>query len=82
MFQAVTSPVRPSIATNASGAVSSSIRMRASLWRRSRVRASVAAASRLIPASRRAISSPVTAGVPTTSSHRRSGPSWITSTTA
>ena len=41
VFQAVTSPVRPSIATNASGAVSSSSRMRDSLWRSSRVRASV-----------------------------------------
>ena len=34
------------------------------------------------PASRRAIRSPVTAGVPTASGQRSSGPSWITSTTA
>ena len=57
--------------------------MRASLWRRSRVRASVAAASRLIAGEQAGHQQPGHGG---RADHEQpsqpGGPSWITSTTA
>ena len=75
--------VRRRSTTNASGAVSSRRRMRASLWRSSRVRASAAAASRPDPREQAGDQQPGHGGgADRRAASAAAGPSWIASTTA
>ena len=82
-FQVMMIPSRSRL-TNASGALSSTSRVRASLWRSARSRCSAVPVSTPMRSSNREINNPTTTGVPTARSQRTTGlaGSWITSSTA